>query len=369
MRILFCNIAWLKGYIGVSDDDKFGETSGGSVSKDNEAYEAYNFQDYNGKCYGYVSNRGDSLHLEKFEDGIVKDDSIDNVLVIWVSKLGKTGKYVIVGWYKNATLHKYPQEYYSYGGIGRDLYFSIEAASENCFLLPEVERSFEIPRAAVAGKDMGMGQSNIWYAESGYAKTMIIPSVLEFIKSYKQGFINTVYSEEMLQRILNMEAMDYQPIMDKGEEFILNEDFYNALMHYNTAREINATADALFGIGESLIGLNMFSKAIITFEDTIIIEGDSDDSLYYLLCLYMNTNQYMKAISICDKMLLIVNKSDVESICNIYYYKVYAYNALEDDNEAIKCLDFIIKTTTDKEFRNDAMGMKSELTSNIYSTD
>ena len=88
------------------------------------------------------------------------------------------------------------------------------------------------------------------------------------------------------------------------------------------------------------------------------------DSLYYLLCLYMNTDQFIKAVNICDRMLQIVDKSDVESICSIYYYKVYAYNSLEDDNEAIKCLDFIIKATADEEFRNEAIGMKSELTSN-----
>ena len=106
----------------------------------------------------------------------------------------------------------------------------------------------------------------------------------------------------------------------------------------------------------------MFSRAIIAFEDTIIMEGDKDDSLYYLLCLYMNTDQFIKAVNICDRMLQLVDKSDVESICSIYYYKVYAYNALEDDTQAIKCLDFIIKTTADEEFRNDAIGMKSELT-------
>ena len=76
----------------------------------------------------------------------------------------------------------------------------------------------------------------------------------------------------------------------------------------------------------------------------------------------MNTDEFKKAVSICDSMLLLVDKSEVESICSIYYYKVYAYNALEDDEQAIECLDFIIKTTTDEEFKKDAIGMKLELT-------
>jgi len=353
MRIMFCNIAMLKNYIGVSDEDN---------GENNEAHESYNFQDYNGKCYGYVSDKGGSLHLERFEKATVNDDSVDNVLVIWVAKHGETGKNVIVGWYKDATLYKYSQECHPYGGIGRDLYFSIEAWSKDCFLLPESERTFEIPKATVVGKDMGMGQSNIWHAESSYAKTIFIPKVLEFMESYKQGFINTVYSEEVLQKTLNMVATEYQPLIDKGDELIDKGDFYNALLYYNTARTINDTADALFGVGESLIGLNMFSRAIDAFEDSIIMEGDKDDSLYYLLCLYMNIDEFIKAVDICDSMLLLVDKNDVESICNIYYYKVYAYNALEDDTQAIKCLDFIIKTTSDEDFRNDAIGMKSELT-------
>lgn len=363
MRIIFCNITWQKNYIGVTDDVKLRKTAGGDKDENNETKESYNFQDYNGKCYGYVSNRGGSLQLERFEKATVNDDSVDNVLVIWVAKQSKTGKNVIVGWYKNATLYKYSQECSPYGGIGRDLYFSIEAGSKDCFLLPESERKFEIPRATVVSKDMGMERSNIWYAESGYAKTIFIPKVLEFMESYNEGFINTVYSEEVLQKTLALSDMAYQHFIDKGEELINKGEFYNALRYYNTAREINDTADVLFGIGESLIGLNMFSKAIIAFEDTTIIEGDENDSLYYLLCLYMNTDEFIKAVSVCDRMLHMVDKSDVESICNIYYYKVYAYNALEDDTEAIKCLDYIIKATADEEFRNDAIGMKSELTS------
>lgn len=358
MRIIFCSIIWSENYIGGSDYDKLVKTNG----ENGEAYEAYNFQDYNGKCYGYVSNRGGSLHLERFEKATVNDDSIDKVLVVWVAKQAKTGKNVIVGWYKDAILYKYLQESYPYGGIGRDLYFSIEAANKDCFLLPESERKFEMPIAAVVGKDMGMGQSNIWYAESGYDKTIFIPKVLEFMESYKHGFINTVYSEEVLQRTLGMQSLEYQSLLDKGEELINKGDFYNALVYYNSAREINDSADALFGVGESLIGLNMFSRAIIAFEDTIIMEGDKEDSLYYLLCLYMSTEQFIRAVNICDSMLLLVDKKDVESICSIYYYKVYAYNSLEDDTQAIKCLDFIIKNTTDEEFRNDAIGMKSELT-------
>ena len=91
MRILFCNIAWMKYYNGITHDDK--PVNGGSWVKENEnAIECLNFTPYNDRIYcGYVStksNRGNrnQLHIEKLE-GITKEDNIaEDVLVIWVAK-------------------------------------------------------------------------------------------------------------------------------------------------------------------------------------------------------------------------------------------------------------------------------------------
>ena len=80
MRILFCNIAWMKYYNGITHDDK--PVNGGSWVKENEnAIECLNFTPYNDRIYcGYVStksNRGNrnQLHIEKLE-GITKEDNI-----------------------------------------------------------------------------------------------------------------------------------------------------------------------------------------------------------------------------------------------------------------------------------------------------
>ena len=109
MRILFCNIAWMKYYNGITHDDK--PVNGGSWVKENEnAIECLNFTPYNDRIYcGYVStksNRGNrnQLHIEKLE-GITKEDNIaEDVLVIWVAKRNEASKSTIVGWYKNATV-------------------------------------------------------------------------------------------------------------------------------------------------------------------------------------------------------------------------------------------------------------------------
>lgn len=72
MRVLFCNIAWMKYYNGITDDDK--PANGGSWVKENEnATECLNFAPCNDGTYcGYVStksNRGNvnQLHIERLD--------------------------------------------------------------------------------------------------------------------------------------------------------------------------------------------------------------------------------------------------------------------------------------------------------------
>ena len=50
-KILFANIGWMKRYRGHSNSDKI--KGGGSYNPDDK-HEAFNFQDVNGHCYGYV---------------------------------------------------------------------------------------------------------------------------------------------------------------------------------------------------------------------------------------------------------------------------------------------------------------------------
>ncbi len=50
-KILFANIGWMKRYHGHNNSDKI--KGGGSYNPDDK-HEAFNFQDVNGHCYGYV---------------------------------------------------------------------------------------------------------------------------------------------------------------------------------------------------------------------------------------------------------------------------------------------------------------------------
>lgn len=184
MRLLFCNIAWMKYYNGVNEDDK--PVNGGSWVNENEnAIESLNFAPCNDGTYcGYVStksNRGNSnqLHIERLE-GVNKNDNFaDNVLVIWVAKRDEFSKSTIVGWYKNATVFR------EYEWIDGDWSFNIIANVEDCVLLPLDKRNKVVPRAGKDGYSYGMGQANIWFGQSDDEKAKkCIDNMINYINSY-----------------------------------------------------------------------------------------------------------------------------------------------------------------------------------------
>lgn len=183
MKILFCKIAEMKYYKGISEKDK--PFNGGSfVRETGEGLEEFNFypvcaDDGNEYCFGFVETkqtRGKSneLHIEKIAgcELLKNDESVDDVLVVWcaTTNLNETS---IVGWYKHATVYRYYQEIDFSGHTDKyDIkYFNIFAKKEDCVLIPESDRHYHIWDAPVAKKrTYGFGQSMMWYASEEKAK-------------------------------------------------------------------------------------------------------------------------------------------------------------------------------------------------------
>ena len=175
MKIIFCNITYMKNYTGVTNEDFLNKSGFSWVKEHMEAGEQYNFLDYNSKCYGYMVK--DNINIERLEGVTARDAEAKDVLVVWCSKKPDTAWNTIVGWYKHATVLPSREE------IIHGLYDTEEIAiyncyadARNCFLLPEEERYFPIPTAAKEGQGKGIGR-NIWYADTAYAKKEIIPKV------------------------------------------------------------------------------------------------------------------------------------------------------------------------------------------------
>ncbi len=190
MKILFCNIAFMKYYRGVMPG--VDEPTNLCVrTKDmSQVQEQYNFSscflEDKETCLGYFSakNSGGSksgqIHIEKIEGVSAADDRAENVLVVWCAKKeGNDNRTVVVGWYKNATVYRYYQE--AIFGEGDDEFhqlYNVVAEAENCVLLPVGERSrytrWNVPKKKGAnGPAFGFGPSTAWYAEEEKAQDFV----------------------------------------------------------------------------------------------------------------------------------------------------------------------------------------------------
>ena len=168
MKMLFCNIGWMDLYDGIYGDSIRG---GGSYNKKNVGHEVCNFSRARGHVYGYVRVPGE-IGIKKLGAG-EGAESISGVTVVWTALRKDVGP-VVVGWYRNATVYRELQpmpenaERHKKNGL---MSYRITASFNDATLLPPSERNCKIPRAK--DEKGGMGQSNIWYADSPKGKETI----------------------------------------------------------------------------------------------------------------------------------------------------------------------------------------------------
>lgn len=178
MKLLFCNVGWMKNYDGIHGDSLH---RGGAFNEHAIGHEVCNFTDVNGRVFGYVRSSG-KIDIKKL--GAKKgDDYVDGITVVWTAGPDSGGT-AIVGWYTNARIYTEPQKILNGSKTHRknklDFYL-IEADFANAYLIPEQQRTFLIPRAVKGG----IGQSNVWYAQSDESKS-IVQRVYQYINNIDQ---------------------------------------------------------------------------------------------------------------------------------------------------------------------------------------
>lgn len=354
MKILFCNIAWMKYYVGNSDKDK--PINGGSyIRETKDGGECYNFQDYNGYCYGYVMLNG-NMALDKHFEGVSSNQScVDDVLVIWVAT-NKDSETRIVGWYKNATVYREDQNEETFTDRNHSLYYRIKAQAKDCYLLPEDKRTFPIERASTVGPGMGMGRSNIWYAESQFARNILIPKVVDYIENYNGEYANIVYSDDMLKEVIssNKSVLNFSELFNEGEKCYKNNNILEGLKYYNTARLIKETPDLLFNIAEGLFLLNCFDKARPIFEKVIKLEGETIRTLNRLMYIHDFTRNKERALHYCKEIISLLGdtKEDIEQKV-IYYFMIFCFYVLQgEEGKARRVVDIISNLSTEEKNKN-----------------
>ena len=215
MRILFCNIAYMKYYKGIIKNLDGPRNGGGYVQRTGDAYEKYNFlsqaSDMGERCYGFFETKStngknaNQLHIEKINNISKECEKATNVLVIWCAKFCHN-RSVIVGWYKNANVYR-NYEHTDIVLADGSLYsqaYNIEAAAEDCVLLSESERNVNIWTAPRKKQNLsyGFGQSNVWFAAE--------ESAISYVEKLEKN-IENFQSENWLRK--------YPQI--KNEQFII----------------------------------------------------------------------------------------------------------------------------------------------------
>lgn len=173
-----CCIGWMTHYNGITEADTI--SRGGSWPNEDK-HEVFNFSK-NGKfCYGYVQGGKRCFNLSKIAGKAVDSDYLENVFVIWVAPR-KTGGLYIVGWYKNATVYR------DYVNIkGREYSFSAKAKYEDCILLPDDERTFEVFRSK-HGQRGFLGRPRVWYGDYDSPEVKKhVADILSYINNYQNN--------------------------------------------------------------------------------------------------------------------------------------------------------------------------------------
>lgn len=184
MKVLFCNIAWMENYKGITEKDK-AENGGKWIKEKLQLEECSNFLvkedgSYQGYIYTKPSRGKDSpLKIENIEGTTEEDEIANNVLVIWVAKDPFQNKLNIIGWYKNATVYR------DVNFDENQNKFNVTAKGEDCVLLPINKRHKIVPKAGRSEDSYGMGQSNLWFGKKDDKNAdKYINNMVDYINNY-----------------------------------------------------------------------------------------------------------------------------------------------------------------------------------------
>lgn len=324
----------MKYYEGVTEEDKI-KFGGSYVKEFNEGAEQYNFVDVNGFCYGYVSSKStkgkaNELHIEKIEGINDLSPEAEKVLVIWIARDPNAKHTKIIGWYKDATVYRTYQE-------KNIAFYNIKAKAENCVLLPVKKRNRIVYRATEIGPGKGPGMAEIWYAQDPLAKD-IVKEHIDYIMNYDGPIQNKYLKNEEVDAI-STDVISENEHHKKGDYYFENEDYRNAIKHYNAVIKLNQdNINAIYDKGMSLLRLRAYDEALKLFEKVTNIQTDeADDAYYWMGEIYFAFEKINKSQHCYNKAIKI--NPDIEDyrvgLINCYLYKGDSEAALAESSRII----------------------------------
>ena len=120
---------------------------------------------------GYVrvgaaaSGHDGSIRIERLGAGR-SDDKIEGVTAVWCAQHPNGYGIVIVGWYRNATVYRVPQEATPRYGFEHEAYgFRIGASAGDCVLLRTESRDFVVQKRGKASVGALFGRADLGYVD------------------------------------------------------------------------------------------------------------------------------------------------------------------------------------------------------------
>ena len=262
--VVFCNITWMKDYRGITDYDKPNGKGGSFVKENNDAMEQTNFLPFDGICYGYVMHRG-NLHIESLDKTAIKTDILDDVTVVWVAT-GDNGR-KIVGWYENAEMYR---DWQVYEENGCYIEYNFRTKAENAYLIPIGLRDFPIESASQAGKGRGMGQSNVWYANSEFGQRLI-QKVLKYFTEIKSKCRIVGFTAEELKTAANIPNKTSEELLAMAAKACDNGEYLKSLQICNQAQAVEESPCGAVRVCRALNLEKLFcyDEAIEVYKDAL----------------------------------------------------------------------------------------------------
>jgi hypothetical protein len=159
--IIYFNIGWMKHYAGASPDDP---TIGGHgwLVDHKHGLECFNYLPTKaGSVEGYrPPGARDKVNIGRL-GAKPSDDTIDGVLVVWLAREPGSGKTLVVGWYRDATVYREARSG-QFHLKDMDSEYSVTALKEDAVLVPVGARSFQVPSSRTTPGE-GFGQKPTWY--------------------------------------------------------------------------------------------------------------------------------------------------------------------------------------------------------------
>lgn len=358
-KILICKIPWMQEYNGITNGDlPFIFEKDNYIEKSPYTGDIYNFQEFNGKCYGYINGYG-NRHIESYFRKYLQDKTVVNGFKIVWCAFDSNKDLKIVGWYKDAAVyrnHRYLVDFFPQDSDDNG-YDSIVSA-ENAFLIPMGNRTFKL-NEYLSDTELEYIEENILFYD-GNLESETIDKINNYIGRYKGEFSKNGRISSLLDEYVE-EDLGYEDFFKKGKTYT-NLDYMTALKYFNSARRELETSEVLFYTAQCLQELNCFQKAVEFYAKSLELDKNNNEILARILICYAKSGDVENTLNISKKVIKLFrsdkNLKKSEWLIDAYFIlsNVYVYiNQFDDARNTIKKVLDVKNEAYEKAFVQDVL--------------